>query len=106
MQQTIPGVIGPSREIHSGSALKKQAAEANEYLTRVVDEHPDTPWAMLASRELASPLGWQWSEVFTNVNPPPQRTQPQNDTVRTPRDRYGAEDRAKANASPAATLGR
>ena len=79
-------VIRPSREILSGSALKKQAADATDYLNRVIEEHPDTPWAMLARRELSEPLGWQWTETFTNVNPPPQPAVPQNNAPRTPRD--------------------
>jgi hypothetical protein len=32
-----------------------------------VAEHPDTPWAMDAERELQQPLGWRWRERFTNV---------------------------------------
>ena len=32
------------------------------YLSRVIKEHPETPWALLAQRELGQPLGWQWKE--------------------------------------------
>jgi hypothetical protein len=28
----------------------------------VIDEHPGTPWAFLASVELGDPLGWGWNE--------------------------------------------
>ena len=43
---------------------------ATDYLQRVVDEHSGTPWAMLAQRELATPMSWQWEEEFTNLSPP------------------------------------
>jgi hypothetical protein len=39
------------------------------YLTRVVNDHPDTPWAMLAERELKDPLSWTWTEEFTDTTP-------------------------------------
>jgi hypothetical protein len=31
-------------------------------LQRVIDEHPNTPWAMMADRELQTPIGWKWTE--------------------------------------------
>ncbi|MGV2341563.1 MAG UNVERIFIED_CONTAM: hypothetical protein LVR18_48875 [Planctomycetaceae bacterium] len=37
------------------------------YLNRVIDEHPDTPWAFLAKMELSDPLGWQWRESQMEV---------------------------------------
>jgi hypothetical protein len=60
-------VVRPSREVTVNSALAKDAATAIAYLRRVVAEHPETPWAMDAQRELEQPLGWQWNERFTNV---------------------------------------
>ncbi|MEM6331551.1 MAG: VWA domain-containing protein, partial [Planctomycetota bacterium] len=60
-------VIRPSPAISGGSDLEKQAAKAEAYLSRVVAEHPGTPWAMLAERELDAPLGWEWSEAFSNL---------------------------------------
>lgn len=44
------------------SALKKLGEKAKLYLERVVAEHPGTPWAKLAERELQTPFGWQWTE--------------------------------------------
>ncbi|MEO8498255.1 MAG: vWA domain-containing protein [Planctomycetota bacterium] len=44
------------------SALKKLGEKAQMYLERVVKEHPGTPWAKLAERELQTPFGWKWSE--------------------------------------------
>lgn len=57
-----------SREITSGANVKKLANRATEYLKRVVDEHPGTPWEKIAERELSQPLGWEWKE--NQYNPP------------------------------------
>ena len=40
------------------------AQEARKLLRRVVDEHPDTPWALLAARDLKDPLGFKWVESY------------------------------------------
>ena len=66
-------ILKPSGEVSVGSQLKKQAANATQYLQRVVDKHPGTPWALLASRELEDPMSWKWVEEFTNLNPPARR---------------------------------
>jgi len=70
----------------ANSSLEKLAKKSEEYLNRVLEEHADTPWAMLAQRELNTPLGWQWDEDYTNLpplqdrtgngNPPPRRQMP------------------------------
>ena len=57
----------PSDELTSGPVAKKLTKKANEYLTRVIDEHPGTPWEMLASIELSEPMGWAWKEGFIKV---------------------------------------
>ncbi|MBC8350946.1 MAG: VWA domain-containing protein [Planctomycetes bacterium] len=67
-------VLRHDAEISTGSQLAKSATKAEGYLQRVVDEHPETPWALLASRELKTPLGWKWTEEFTNLAPPVNRT--------------------------------
>lgn len=46
----------------AGSGIKKLGTQAREYLTRVVEEHPGTPWAKIAERELQNDMGWKWSE--------------------------------------------
>lgn len=58
----------PSREIEGGPTVKKLAKKAKEYLMRVIDDHPGTPWALLAERELSQELGWAWQEY--RVAPP------------------------------------
>jgi len=60
-------VLRPSNEITVGSQLEKLAEKGRMYLTRVVEEHPDTPWAYLAQKELEEPIGWAWSESYTGV---------------------------------------
>ncbi len=59
----------PANEVTTGSQTETLAAKAQSYLQRVVDLHPGTPWALLAQKEMASPIGWKWEESFT---PPPQ----------------------------------
>jgi hypothetical protein len=63
-------VIAPANTLSVGSQYEKLAEKAKTYLERVVKEHPDTPWALIASRELKAPLGWQWREEFTDLTPP------------------------------------
>jgi hypothetical protein len=55
-------VLSPAEDVTVTSALEKMATQSREYLTRVRDQHPGTPWAYLADRELTEPLGWKWSE--------------------------------------------
>jgi hypothetical protein len=52
-------------------AVKKMAEEAKEYLTRVVQEHPGTPWAQLAQAEMDAPQGWTWEEGHMFIPRPP-----------------------------------
>ncbi|MCC6491715.1 MAG: VWA domain-containing protein [Pirellulales bacterium] len=56
-------------EHFSATAVEKAAAKARTYLERVVHDHAGTPWAMLAERELSTPLGWRWEEDYTNIPP-------------------------------------
>ena len=60
-------VLEPSEKILSGSAMQKEGQRAKDYLQRVVQDHPGTPWALLAARELEDPLGWEWTEAFSNI---------------------------------------
>ena len=59
----------PSNEITSGVAIKKMAAKADTYLNRVIELHPNTPWALMAQREKSVPMGWDWQETHYNPNP-------------------------------------
>jgi CubicO group peptidase (beta-lactamase class C family) len=53
-----------------------------ELLEKVVTEHPNTPWADLASREISAPFGFKWVE-FTL--PPPPKPMPGNNNNAAPR---------------------
>ena len=50
-----------------GSQTEKLAGQARTYLERVVNDHPGTPWALLAQAELRTPLGYAWRESHTGV---------------------------------------
>lgn len=62
-------IIAPDDEISVGSKWEREAALAKELLQQVVNDHPGTPWAHLASKELEVPLGWKWKEEFTDLAP-------------------------------------
>jgi hypothetical protein len=72
-------ILEPARE-YSATSLENLAATAVEYLERVQKDHPDTPWAMLAKRELSTPLGWRWTEGYTYL--PPLEDNPGNNPRR------------------------
>jgi hypothetical protein len=54
--------LAPAKMVESGPEMRKAAEQANMYLKRVIDQHPGTPWALLAERELQNELGWTWQE--------------------------------------------
>ena len=60
-------VLGPSEDVNAGATVRKLHKKALQYLTRVIDEHPGTPWEFLASVELGDPLGWEWREAKMQV---------------------------------------
>ncbi len=63
-------VLRKTNHIDDASQSKHDADKAIQYLQRVIDEHPETPWAYVASLELDQPMGWQWTERFTEQKPP------------------------------------
>jgi len=62
-------VLTPADDVSTGSQLKKAADKARVYLERVVKDHEGTPWALLAKKELETPIGWKWVEKFTEIAP-------------------------------------
>ncbi len=66
--------IRPEQEVEINSQLSKLGKKARDMLERVLTEHPGTPWAHLAERELRIPLGWKWYESYTPLEPPPSAT--------------------------------
>lgn len=63
-------VLEPSDQISVGSKWQREADTAREFLNGVIADHPGTPWALLAKHELDVPIGWQWKETYTELNPP------------------------------------
>ncbi len=59
----------PTNDITLDGQSSTFATQAKDYLQRVVDEHPDTPWALLAKYELDRPFGWQLIEDYTDLTP-------------------------------------
>jgi len=76
-------VLLPADTVETGSQDAKLLAKAKSYLERVTAEHPDTPWAMLAARELETPLGWKWVQDYTEPRDPNNNNnnRPQRDDV-------------------------
>ncbi len=75
-------VLKEDPELAAGGHLAALAEQARAYLERVVDKHQETPWALLAKKELETPLGWKWRDSYTQIprprpggdnggNPPP-----------------------------------
>lgn len=92
-EQRDTWVIAPSDEVSTGSRAQSEAKLATEYLTRVVEDHEGTPWALLAQRELSRPLGWEWRDEFRNLaerrerrqnNNRPERERPEPKPTRPP----------------------
>jgi len=79
-------VLRPSNIVNVGSRTEKYADQAREYLRKVVEDHPGTPWAFLAKRELGQPLGYAWDEIHTGINDPPKPRPPGNNNRPMPRD--------------------
>ena len=50
-------IFGPALEMRADSRFHRRAEEAERLLTRCVRENPNTPWALLAQRELDYGLG-------------------------------------------------
>jgi len=61
----------PDAEVRYSDKAAAAGKEAEDLLRRVVEEHPATPWALLADRELKNPLGFKWAEAY--IPPPPPR---------------------------------
>jgi hypothetical protein len=89
--------LKPSDRVTVDSKLEKEAKLAKELLQSVADKHRGTPWGLLAQRELNHPIGWEWVESFTDLNPPPRpnNNPPPNTPPPPPQD-----DQARMLAPP------
>lgn len=90
--------LKPSDKISVDSKLEKEGKQATELLKSVAEKHKGTPWGLLAERELSHPLGWEWAESFTDLNPPPKpgRTPP----TTPPAPMAAANEKARMLAPP------
>lgn len=59
--------LTPSDEVTSSPVVRKLYKKAMQYLNRVVDEHPGTPWAQLAEVELSQKMGWSWKQGYVQI---------------------------------------
>jgi hypothetical protein len=55
--------LDPDQVIQYSDKAVAASKEAQRLLQRVIAEHPQTPWAVLAQRELRDPLGFKWVEI-------------------------------------------
>ena len=80
-------LLKPADATETGSQHRKLIDKAKLYLERVVDKHPGTPWALLAQRELAIPIGWEWTEYYTQPRIPQEMQQGANNRRPRPQPR-------------------
>ena len=59
----------PDQNIQYSEKAVVAAREAQTVLRHVIEDHPTTPWALLAERELKDPLGFKWVETFVQPRP-------------------------------------
>jgi hypothetical protein len=59
----------PDQEIKYSKNAVVAARDAQSLLRRVVEDHPATPWALLAQRELENPFGFKWMETYVPPRP-------------------------------------
>jgi hypothetical protein len=52
--------LAAQEKLQSGSEARKLATDAKKLLTKIVAEHPGTPWEILAKRQSLTTLGLKW----------------------------------------------
>lgn len=91
-------IFRPAEELNYAPNMKRQARLGRELLTRVLQEAPGTPWALMASRELRHPPGLRVVERFI---PPPTPREIQQRQARR-RIQLARENRPRPRPAPAA----
>jgi hypothetical protein len=76
--------LSPDDAVSTGSQAEKLGQKAKQYLRRVVDQHPNTPWSLLAQNELKTPISWRWTEGYTEPPRPPSEMIPNNVNIVRP----------------------
>ncbi len=64
----------PSPEVRYSDKAAAAAKQAQDLLKRVISEHPNTPWALLAQRELKDDFGFKWVETYVKPIQRPKET--------------------------------
>ena len=59
----------PDCQILYSEKAAEVASEAQAILRHVIDDHPTTPWALLAEREVKDPMGFKWAETYVQPRP-------------------------------------
>src|SRR5262249_23323593 len=59
----------PDDKIQYSEKAASAAQEARQLLEKVVKDHPATPWALLAQRELKDKFGFRWVETYNRPSP-------------------------------------
>jgi hypothetical protein len=78
--------LRPTDIVTVGSQYAKLADRAKMYLSRVVKDHPGTPWATEAQRELDTPLSWEWRDRYIDLTPKPAPQPAANNNNAAPRN--------------------
>lgn len=78
-RQSNRWVFAPAVELNFGTAAERDAKEARRLLERCVTDHPGTPWALLAQRELEYPFGFEVTESYEA--PPPNTVAGNNPNI-------------------------
>jgi hypothetical protein len=55
--------LAPDVEVHFSDKASAAGEQAIALLKKVIADHPGTPWALLAQRDLRDPLGFKWVEA-------------------------------------------
>ncbi|MEE3286357.1 MAG: vWA domain-containing protein [Planctomycetota bacterium] len=91
-------IFRPDDKLNYAAPLKKIAREATEWLEKVVNEAPGTPFAVMAARELKDPLGLR---VIQRYVPPVQRRPGRPTAAATPnRPRVLFANKKRKNTPP------
>lgn len=58
-------MLMPSKDFDLNNSLLRKCYEGSQkYLKFVVDNYPDTPWALIANEELNTPISYKWYEDY------------------------------------------
>jgi len=57
----------PSEKLSSPIDIKDAVKSAHKLLSKITKDHPETPWAALADRDLGTPVGLQWEATVIAI---------------------------------------